>query len=192
QISNLNKHEIKILKDLYNDESIVIKPADKGGGLVILSKDQYENEAYKQLNDVNTYIKLSNNPTPEMTSKLQMYLEEGKRSGILNKNELIYINIQHPRIPVIYFLPKIHKSLINPPGRPIVSGIGSLFSNLSEYIDILLQPYVEVLDQMPITFRRLLEYCFNGNVSAVYLSSHNITLENNNVDTNDMKQSLYK
>lgn len=44
--------------------------------------------------------------------------------------------------PVIYYLPKVHKNLSKPPGRPIISNINSLFCRLGEYLDQYLQPPV--------------------------------------------------
>lgn len=45
--------------------------------------------------------------------------------------------------PIIYSLPKIHKDKENPPGRPIINGIGSVCSRLGQYIDWFLQPQVK-------------------------------------------------
>lgn len=39
-------------------------------------------------------------------------------------------------------LPKVHKSLESPPGRPIISGIGGLNEKVCEYINYYLQPFV--------------------------------------------------
>lgn len=43
---------------------------------------------------------------------------------------------------MIYYLPKVHKNPSAPPGRPIVSGLGSLTARLGEYVDTFLQPLV--------------------------------------------------
>lgn len=48
-----------------------------------------------------------------------------------------------PRIPTIYYLPKVHKSLTKPPGRLIVSGIDSVTSPIGKYVDFFLQPMVQ-------------------------------------------------
>lgn len=49
---------------------------------------------------------------------------------------------QAPRLPVMYIMPKVHKSIDHPPGRPIISGIDSLYSRVGEYVDIYLKPLV--------------------------------------------------
>lgn len=47
-----------------------------------------------------------------------------------------------PRVPVMYYLPKIHKNLLKPPGRPIISGIDSVTARIGRYVDDFLQPLV--------------------------------------------------
>lgn len=75
------------------------------------------------------------------------------RSTILNriidrafsKNTRDFLKVHHPITPTFYALPKIHKSLQNPPGRPIISGIGCLTHQASSMIDDYLRPHVESL-----------------------------------------------
>lgn len=43
--------------------------------------------------------------------------------------------------PTFYLLPNVHKSLTNPPGRPIVSGIRGLCEKVWVYLDFYLQPF---------------------------------------------------
>lgn len=62
--------------------------------------------------------------------------------GIINDQEFNHFSSEYPRIPVIYFLPKVHKDPNNPPGRPIVPWINSITCRLSAYIDSFLQKYV--------------------------------------------------
>ena len=51
----------------------------------------------------------------------------------------------NPRRPVIYTLPKIHKNLLHPPGRPIVSGNGSLTEPISQFVDSHIKDLVYAL-----------------------------------------------
>lgn len=61
--NNLSKEEKKALEDLKSDDSIVIKPADKGGATVVMNKIDYVEECVRQLSDRNFYEVLPDNPT---------------------------------------------------------------------------------------------------------------------------------
>lgn len=54
-----------------------------------------------------------------------------------------FINVQVPNRPHFYHLKKILKTLEQPPGRPIISGINIFTSNLSHYVDIYFQDHVK-------------------------------------------------
>ena len=61
---------------------------------------------------------------------------------LISKKESLLLteNLQQPRMSIFYGLPKIHKKFeLFPPLRPIVSGINSCTSKLSEYIDSFLK-----------------------------------------------------
>ena len=53
--------------------------------------------------------------------------------------------IDDPKPGNIYFLPKIHKNVSPPPGRPICNTINTPTMNLSKWVDIQLQPLVKKL-----------------------------------------------
>ena len=53
--SNLSGDEWKALRNLADDRSIVIKGADKGSSVVIWDREDYLQEASKQLRDTNIY-----------------------------------------------------------------------------------------------------------------------------------------
>lgn len=63
---NMNKvRNTKIwntIKGIEKKKEIVIRPADKGGSLVILNKKDYELEMEKLLKIPNTYKRLKGNP----------------------------------------------------------------------------------------------------------------------------------
>ena len=58
---------------------------------------------------------------------------------ILNKH-ITFLSSGGKRTSVFYLLPKIHKNLVNPPDRPIVSSIDCPTERISMMLDIILQP----------------------------------------------------
>uniref|UniRef100_A0A672KCG4 Uncharacterized protein n=1 Tax=Sinocyclocheilus grahami TaxID=75366 RepID=A0A672KCG4_SINGR len=59
-----------------------------------------------------------------------------------------YLLTHSPTRPVFYILPKVHKSLVYPPGRPIVAGNNSLPEPLSNFVDFVLRPLVTSLPKL--------------------------------------------
>ena len=118
----------KGIKELEKNKEIIIRPADKGGAIVVLSRTYYYEELDNQLNDTNTYIKLRGNPTGEYKEELCDLVYRGRQKGILNKKEYKYLVPDTCRVPIIYTIPKIHKDAQKPPGRPIINGIQSINS----------------------------------------------------------------
>ena len=56
---NLKLKERKAIKSLKDNPNIVIKPADKGGAIVIMNKEDYVKECLRQLSDKKHYKKLT-------------------------------------------------------------------------------------------------------------------------------------
>uniref|UniRef100_A0A8C6TI02 Uncharacterized protein n=1 Tax=Neogobius melanostomus TaxID=47308 RepID=A0A8C6TI02_9GOBI len=138
--SNITPGEHRALLWLAKNEDIVIKPADKGGATVVWGKQQYITEAHRQLSDTNYYSPVKSNPLPNSTSELKILLDEAHDNRWLTDKERDFLMPLHPRTAVFYLLPKIHKDLHTPPGRPIISGIGTITEPASKYIDFLIKP----------------------------------------------------
>uniref|UniRef100_A0A8L0DS66 Uncharacterized protein n=1 Tax=Oncorhynchus mykiss TaxID=8022 RepID=A0A8L0DS66_ONCMY len=82
--------------------------------VVLLNRDV--NVIWEQLNHPTFYQKLSRDPTPLFKEEIHLDLIRS----------------------VIHALPKIHKRLDKPPGRPIVPSFGSLTENISAFVDFIL------------------------------------------------------
>ena len=69
---NLPKPERRAIEQLQKRVDIVIKPADKGSGTVIMDRDWYINECLRQLNDNKYYEK----QTKDLTNRIQDRIKE--------------------------------------------------------------------------------------------------------------------
>ncbi|OCT84789.1 hypothetical protein XELAEV_18022946mg [Xenopus laevis] len=81
--------------------------------------------------------------------KLFTLVDQARLNVIIDQNTCDFLKVKHPRIPTFYTLPKVHKSIRDPPGRPIVSGCGSLTEPISEFIDLVLQP-LEIVTKLNV------------------------------------------
>src|SRR5271155_2649152 len=124
---------------ISNDPSIVIKPSDKGGSIVIMDKQNYIDECLRQLSNNKYYLELpepifNNNITP-----LNTILTDLLNKKYIQKKQFEYLRAKEDCRPrVFYILPKVHKEKVSwpspfmPPGRPIVSDCSSESYNISE------------------------------------------------------------
>src|SRR5665811_1130197 len=117
-----------------------IKPADKGGAVVVWKKDLYLKEGLRQLEDINNYRKIQDNPTDSYQKEVYETLKKFCEQGDLD-NKAMKLVVEDPRCSRFYMLPKIHKP--NIPGRPIVSACSCPTMFVSAFVDYCLQPLVK-------------------------------------------------
>lgn len=145
---NLTKEERTSLFNIKNNQDIIIKPADKGGATVIMNKENYILEAERQLNDSKYYVKLNKPIYLNNIPVINTILGNMLRDKYISKEQLKYLSGPDKiNNRTFYLLPKIHKNPTAwlqpnrmPPGRPIVSDVGSETYRISEYIDSFINP----------------------------------------------------
>jgi hypothetical protein len=140
---NLDDSEKIALKELSENRSIVIKPADKGSAVVILNRCDYISEGLRQLSDQNYYKQVPQDLTQTHNDKVGVTIR-----GLVDKQEISeqtgdYLIITNPRTPKFYMLPKIHKNTDPPPGRPIISANDCPTERISALVDHILRPFVQ-------------------------------------------------
>ena len=129
------------MRELSNLPNTIIKPADKGGSIVLWPKNTYLQEAHRQLSNTLHYTPINGNPIPGLVKEISLYLHTLLRDKTIDLTTYQYL-LPHspPRTPLFYMLPKIHKP--NIPGRPIISGCDSPTEKLSIFIDHFLKQVV--------------------------------------------------
>ncbi|XP_062592820.1 uncharacterized protein LOC134254311, partial [Saccostrea cucullata] len=120
---NLSKEEEKALKNLSDDPTIIIKEADKGGGVVLMNKD-----FYKSLTD------------KEKDYLTNFEFRESQFYGLpkVHKSKIIKDAIKEQNSICITCADPADLSF-----RPIVGGPNSSTQRLSHLLDILLKPYCQ-------------------------------------------------
>ena len=139
---NLNKQEYQYIKSLKNNPDIIIKPADKGSAIVILDKDNYIAEGERQLQDKQFYEETNMDLTGEVIHRVNLFLNNMLQRGQITEKTSSFLTTDIDRTQQLYLLPKIHKDMNNPPGRPIVSGSGGPTEKISQFVDHFIGPLV--------------------------------------------------
>ncbi len=147
------------LTELMENNEIIIKPADKGGAIVIRDKDKYITECMCQLNKRDHYKRTGTNQTAQFCERVNNYIKRWKRDGILDAHTGDYLICKDPRTAKFYTLSKIlkHKT----PGRPIISANECPTEKISEFLEYYLSPLAK---QVTFYFKdttHFLEICRN-------------------------------
>ncbi|XP_025993485.1 uncharacterized protein LOC113004435 [Solenopsis invicta] len=130
---NISRKERLALRNLKQNNNILILPADKGNATVVTDKEDYCNKINVMLSDCSVYRKLKRNPTSTIEKKTSVLL---KNSGL--PPEIIkYLIPRESSVPRFYGLPKIHKESVSL--RPIVNNIGGSSYQLARYLTRPLQ-----------------------------------------------------
>ena len=125
KLKNLAFEECQAFHDLSNNRNIVIKPADKGSGVVIMYTQDYTFEAFRQLSDTSFYQSLDSNITLAISYDISKTLLNMRANKEIGKKCLSYLLPKNPRPGRFYLLPKIHKNILPPPGPGFLICIGN-------------------------------------------------------------------
>ena len=138
---NTSKDERKAIVTLRKNSDIIIKPADKGGAIVILNKTDYIKEGERQLENSEHYQKIDNikKLRNKFIKEVEHSLRNLKNKEYINEDTFKILFRNNPRTSNLYLLPKIHKK--NNPGRPIINSVGSLTETISALVDEILRKY---------------------------------------------------
>ena len=137
------KSDYHLLKTLSSNKSIVITRPDKGKGVVILNRTDYNEKMQDILNDQTKF-----KPLPSDTDKhklilkqedqLNRFLRNLQKDGIITKEQHEYIHSSGAGLGIMYGLPKVHKQHI--PLRPILAAYNTVSYKLAKFIVPLLEP----------------------------------------------------
>ncbi len=147
---NLSKAERVALTELKKNKNLVIKPLDKGKACAVVSREQYVQEARRQLSAFQ-YQKIDHDMTLDTAVMADEIVEDLFDLNYICKHTREYLLSDNNDIsvPSLYLLVKAHKPKPVDSafcGRPIISGCCSPTRALSEYLDYFLLPLVQQQD----------------------------------------------
>jgi len=185
--SNLNQREREAIKSLTSKKDIVITSADKGGAVVVLSRDYYRLKMEELLNNTEQY-KVANSDSDSKTFKMIKTFVDNHSEELLDKEYDYLTNFDYKQAN-FYGLAKIHKSNIIKEAvktqksryvevencndvlfRPICGSPFCVTSRLSNLLDIILKPLcLKVTSYIKDTtnFMNKLERKFESNSTLV-------------------------
>lgn len=135
---NLSKTEMKALKSLARDHTLVIKNADKGSGIVVEDTDKYIADGLDHLSDKKIYSKIDHDPTQALAQAITKHAHQLHQKGIIDfitKDHISPTKLgENLRTQQLYFLKKIHKNPIAV--RPIGSGCSGPTEGISQLVDL--------------------------------------------------------
>lgn len=141
--ANLTPKLRKALKNLQGNKNLVIKPADKGGNIVVQDTKQYKEICLKILRNTQWYGRSNLVAANKAHEALTKIIIEAFDDNIIDGDTKNFLINKYTKIPFFYALPKVHKGVLPPPGRPIVAGIDSSPEMAGRYVDDVLRPHVE-------------------------------------------------
>lgn len=140
---NLSTKEKKSLQGLMNDESVVIRPADKGSGIVIMDASHYANKIEEALQSNETYKEVELNLTEPINNKLKKLLDKLLKTGLISQELRDNLLCKEIYAGKVQGNPKLHK-----PGNPmrlIVNGRNHPTSQVARFVEDQLTNHVRSL-----------------------------------------------
>ncbi|XP_071653548.1 uncharacterized protein [Temnothorax longispinosus] len=129
--------EFKFCRSFLRDnDDVLVTKADKGQVTVVMERNTYINRMTDLLSDSLTYKKLKNDPTRQITSKINGLAKSWRNKDIISEQLFRLLNCTNGNLPRCYGLPKIHKD--GSPLRIIVSTLGSPLYNMANFLHNIL------------------------------------------------------
>ena len=108
-----NKHDIKTLRNLSRDKSIVICRPDKGTGVVLMDKTEYINKMSTILEAPDKFQLIDSDNwlthTLRQEDKVNRVINKFKRDGIISESLARTLTVSGTNPGTMYGLPKVHK-----------------------------------------------------------------------------------
>ena len=92
------------------DNTLLIKNADKGPGIIVEDDDDYIKDGLEHLSDTNIYEQTAEDPTVLLGQAINKFITHIANKGVIDNITEQYLTfpVDSPRTQQLYFLQKIH------------------------------------------------------------------------------------
>jgi hypothetical protein len=142
-INEVLEEALSTLVKLQRNCIIVIKPCDKGAGIIICDYNKYVTSCEKELDSTTKsgekyYKEITQKNLTTAKEVIDNTLKKALDSNRISKTEHDAMSTKEKVPRKFYQLFKVHKPFNEPelpPARPIISGCGSITENMSLFVD---------------------------------------------------------
>ena len=127
---NLSKQENTAMHELLHNDKIVIRPADKGSGIVIVNREDYISKLREEMKNSDSYQETEGNRADKAVKDVKKLVNRMYREGAISKDMQQYLIPRYPRAGELKGNTKLHKQ--GAPMRTIVNGINTATERLAE------------------------------------------------------------
>ena len=135
----LHKNKTKVLKQ-FRQGCVILKP-DKGNGIVIINKTEYNLAIKKLFADSSKFKVIQKDPTLTQLKIVQNYVNTMFNRNEVSEEEKKQLRRMAAQLGRAHGLPKTHKAYANLPSfRPIIDTTSTPYYNIGKFLSSLLQP----------------------------------------------------
>lgn len=135
--SNITSSEDKAMRELLHDHSIIIRPADKGSGIVVMDTNKYVDQLESEMINSASYDEVKEDRSKQITNKIKKLVNSMHKKGPITSELRHYLLPTEISSGKLQANPKIHKK--NHPFRTIVNGRQHPTEKLAEYVESQLE-----------------------------------------------------
>ena len=139
-----DKNKTKALKQLRQDY-VILKP-DKGNGIVLINKTEYNLEMKKLFFDRSKFKVIQKDPTLTQLKTGQNNVNTMFKRNEISEEEKKKLRPMAAQLGRAHGLPKTHKAYANLPSfRPIIDTTSTPYCNIGKFLSSLLQPLTHTM-----------------------------------------------
>ena len=190
KLNNISFDEFLQIKKFIKNKPFKIVQCDKNVGFGVISHSIYNELCFKHLNNPNNFLKLNDNPLESTQDLIKNKLLDLVSSKNLSKRLSTSLILKFSKLGSFNILPKIHKSSFGT--RPIINCIKHPTSNISQFIDYILQPHVRNSVSFIKDSQNLIQKLENLSLPKEDISLSSLDFESlySNIDLNDALNTI--